>query len=133
MEPVKWKKIGGGSFLMEDGRRIKPNQVFMATEDQIPQGFRKMVIRFEGAIPSTVRRIQTQLKLEAIPVISVPSEPDASPAVEEALEDAKDSVFKMAPRGIGWWNVVNTSTGKVLNEKALRHTDALKMIESLLA
>ena len=126
MEPVRWRKIGGGSFRMADGKRIKPNQVFMAAEEDIPQGFRSMVVRLEAA-PPPLARAQKQLKLEAVPI----PEPEASAEVEQALENAQGNPYKMAPRGIGWWNVVNTNTGKVLNEKALRHTDAMKLIESL--
>jgi len=40
----KWKKIGGGSLLLKDGRRIKPNQRFMADESLIPDSFKKSVM-----------------------------------------------------------------------------------------
>jgi predicted metal-binding protein len=38
-----WKKVGGGDFYI--GKRlIKPNEIFKAYEEQIPKGFRDVVI-----------------------------------------------------------------------------------------
>lgn len=124
MEQVKWKKIGGGSFRMANGRLIKPNQVFMATEEEIPQGFRHLILQVSEPLPQPKSK-QVQLKLEAVQIQETESQ-----KVEETLADA-ENIYKMAPRGTGWWNVVNTVSGKVLNEKALRHTDALQLIQSL--
>jgi len=42
-QKVRWRKIGGGSFRMRDGRIIKPNQEFMAFPHEIPQAFRDVV------------------------------------------------------------------------------------------
>lgn len=41
---IRWKKIGGGSFRMQSGRIIKPQEVFTASEDEIPKAFRDVVI-----------------------------------------------------------------------------------------
>lgn len=41
---ARWKKTGGGSFRMASGKIIKPNQVFWAREEDIPQGFRDVII-----------------------------------------------------------------------------------------
>jgi hypothetical protein len=43
-EKIRWKKLGGGSFRMGNGRIIKPNQVFEATPEEIPIGFRDVVV-----------------------------------------------------------------------------------------
>lgn len=41
---VRWRKTGGGSFRMGNGRIIKPNQVFWAAPEDIPKAFRDVVI-----------------------------------------------------------------------------------------
>lgn len=43
-DKIKWKKLGGGSFRMASGRIIKQNQVFEATEAEIPKGFRDVIV-----------------------------------------------------------------------------------------
>jgi hypothetical protein len=39
----QWRKLGHGSFILR-GRYIKMNQIFTATEEEIPLGFRDVVI-----------------------------------------------------------------------------------------
>jgi hypothetical protein len=41
-EKLKWKNLGG-SFGMADGRQIKRNEVFEATEAEIPKAFRDII------------------------------------------------------------------------------------------
>jgi hypothetical protein len=43
-DKIKWKKLGGGSFRMASGRIIKPNQIFEAAPEEIPMGFRDVVV-----------------------------------------------------------------------------------------
>ena len=96
---IRWQKIGGGSFRLGN-RIIKPNQKFSATEDEIPQAFRDVVIRL-GNVPAAV----------------------VTPPIK-----AVDSSYTKARTKGGW--VVNSS-GKVLNEKALKKEVAEKLIEDL--
>jgi len=48
---VKWRKTGGGSFRMVNGRIIKQNQVFLARPEDIPMGFRDIVIPVDALTP----------------------------------------------------------------------------------
>ena len=41
---ILWKKLGAGSFRMENGRIIKPNQTFRASLEEIPAAFRDVVV-----------------------------------------------------------------------------------------
>lgn len=41
--PIRWKKIGNGSFMLNN-RYIKPGQVFTATVEEIPTAFRDLII-----------------------------------------------------------------------------------------
>lgn len=41
--PIRWKKIGNGSFMLNN-RYIKPGQVFTATVEEIPAAFRDLIV-----------------------------------------------------------------------------------------
>lgn len=41
--PIRWKKIGKGSFMFNN-RYIKPGQVFTATVEEIPAAFRDLIV-----------------------------------------------------------------------------------------
>lgn len=101
---VQWRKIGGGSFYFRN-RIIKPNQVFTAKLEDIPEGFRDVIVQVETGKKANV------IKPEAAP-----------PAVP--LE------YEIRSRGAGYYNVEDAD-GKVLNEKALRKDAAEALIKSL--
>jgi hypothetical protein len=42
-KPIRWKKIGNGTFLFKN-HFIKPNQIFIALEDEIPKQFRDLIV-----------------------------------------------------------------------------------------
>lgn len=46
--PLRWRKVGGGTFRMGNGRIIKQNQVFEAPAEDIPEGFRDVVVPVDG-------------------------------------------------------------------------------------
>lgn len=100
-EKIRWVKQGGGSLRLH-GRIIKPGQSFLADLDEIPEGFRDVVI-----------------PLDKLPV-----------EVEENLV-ATPSEYQLKQRGTSTWYDVVNDKGKVLNEKALRRTDALELIKVL--
>lgn len=99
---IRWKKTGGGSFRLGN-RIIKPGQTFSATEAEIPQAFRDVVIP-SGSIPAA----------KPTPVI-IGAEPG----------------YKLKSRGTGrWYDVVNAK-GKAINEKALKKEVAEKLLQDL--
>ena len=73
---ILWKKVGGGSFRMP-GKIIKPGQKFRARPDQIPAGFRDVVIPLEKIpdgkdikeeqVPENIPGIQAKYKLNKRP------------------------------------------------------------------
>jgi len=68
---VKWRKIGGG-ILRLGNRVIKPNQVFSASPDEIPESFATFVERVEF-----VRRkpdVPAEAKKEADTPATIPEE-----------------------------------------------------------
>lgn len=120
----QWKKEGGGSFRMIDrqGRHrvIKPGQVFHAFPDEIPKSF-----------------------LNLVKLISAPEENNAVTGPETAVDRSNQSgpykgiphaekPFKIALRGGGWYQIVNTETDKPIAPKNMRKAEAEKMLAELL-
>ena len=91
-------------------RIIKPGQVFKAHPDEIPDGFKDVVVRVESAA--------------------------AAESVAEAPVKAEAPVAKaeyfVKSRSAGYYDVVDAD-GKLMNEKALRKAAAEALIESLQA
>ena len=102
----KWRKIGGGALRMPN-RIIKPNQVFEATELEIPNSFMKSLVKL-GVVSTTVKKDE----------------------FEGEDEISKQSKYSLRHRGGPWWNIID-SYEKVVNEKALRKEDADALLVSL--
>ena len=102
---IRWKKIGGGSLKL-GGRLIKPEQIFKANPDEIPEAFRDVIIPLD------------EIKEKQLS--------------EEAIPDGKIAEYTLQPRANSklWFDVVD-SQGKVLNEKALKKEVAEKLIADL--
>ena len=105
---VRYIKNGGGSLRLPN-RIIKPNEVFDAYPEDIPETFRDMIVPLDGEVKK---------QQEAVVQVSVPK--------AEKLE------YFTKLRGGGYYNVVDTN-GKVMNEKALRKDAAEDLIKSLTA
>lgn len=105
----KWKKIGGGSFLLNGNRWIKPGQEFMALESDIPEAFRDTIIPLEV---ETKKEELTNLE-EGIVTPPIPPK------------------FSLKRRGASrWYDVVNDA-GKAINDKPLSKEDAEKLKTSI--
>ncbi len=88
------------------GRIIKPGQVFDANPAFIPVGFRDVL---ECLTPELIQ--------------------GASPAKEKILHES-ETLYKIDPIGRGWFNVVNEE-GKIINDKTLRETEAMELLNEL--
>ena len=135
---VKWRKIGGGNFRL--GKKIiKPNEVFSASPDEIPQMFMKFLVQLEQA-PDEPIIVRTKKKFDVkpvevenwdAPVKAFQAEVDemlerSTPVLPESPMDYQ--IEAVTP---GWFNVVNVTTGKTVNEKKLRKADAEKVMMEL--
>jgi len=100
-DTIRWVKQGGGSLRIK-GRIIKPGQRFDARLEDIPEAFRDVCIPLDKFVP----------------------EP------EENLV-AVGTEYKLKQRGTSTWYDVVDGNGKVLNEKAMRRTEALELIKVL--
>lgn len=109
-EAIQYKKIGGASFHATIGGRlviIKPGQVFYAKPEEIPEGFKDLVIPID---PVAVQRKQ----IEKDAVVAKTGAP----------------VYELRHRGGGWFDVVDED-GKAMNESALKKVEAEELMESL--
>ncbi len=79
----RWKKIGGGSFRMSSGRIIKQNQVFRANKEEIPMGFRDVVILLDDEV------------------------------LDDPTMTAVEMKYEVKPKGGGWFDIVNASGKKM--------------------
>jgi len=100
MKKVLWKHIGGGILRLNDGRKIKMGETFLAYPNEIPKSFQ-----------------DTNISLET--------------TVDPGGTDFVKVVYKVEKRGnSNWFNVVNSS-GKVVNDKALRKSEAFELVKKL--
>lgn len=101
---IWWRKIGGGTFRLGRGKIVKPNERFKARPDEIPKGFRDVVI----------------------PLSELPEE-DNKPATPASTE----ARFELQSKGGGWYDIINTVSGKPVNSKSLRAKEAQEQLEEL--
>ena len=101
---LTWRKTGGGSFRLGNGKIIKPNQVFTASLDQVPESCRDVVVLVKGNLEEEVKK--------------------------DNLLDVYKTEYTIESRGYGYYNVVD-GEGKVMNEKALRETAAEELVITL--
>ena len=112
---IQWRKIGGGSLRYVRGKIIKPNEIFTACPEEVPLAFRKQVVALED-IPETV--------IEPIQPFTT--------CRRDSSSDTKEEIYKTQERSAGgWWDVVNSVSGKIINEKGLREDAAKKLVEEL--
>ena len=98
---IRYRKLGRGSLRFR-GQIIKPNQVFEAHPWDIPPAFSDVVVPID--------------KVSGAPVRS----------------KIKPVEYKLKARASGgWFDIVNAKTGKQMNEKALKRSDALKLVDKL--
>jgi len=110
--PIKWKKIGRGTFLLGN-RYIKQGQIFTATLEEVPKAFRDVIVpvnTFDEPAQNT-----DKTKEEVI----VPPEK----VVNSEYSLKQDTATKL-------WNIVD-KRGKKLNESPLSEPDANALLKVL--
>jgi len=101
---IQWIKKGGGTFRMTNPNRIiKPNQKFFATLAEIPLGFRDVIV----------------------PVSEKEKQELETGAIDVPLR------FRIETEGNGWFDVINVSTDKAVNDKSLRAAEAKELLKDL--
>ena len=135
---VKWRKIGGGNFRL--GKRIiKPNEVFLASPDELPQLFMKFLVKLEqDPEEPVIVRTKKKFEVKSAEVENWDAPVKAFQAETDEMMERSISVLPESPMDYqieavtpGWFNVVNVTTGKTVNEKKLRKADAEKVMMEL--
>ena len=142
-EIVTWKVVSPTSYLWKERKRfMKPGEVFKATEDELPEGLKRVVV--------PIGRIQTQVTPKVVPVvkevevvkpvIEVIPEPVQVEFKEhvgkdypttEAVPQADKMRYRVKERNGGeYWDVLD-SNGKIMNEQHLNRDEAFDMLKSL--
>lgn len=103
---VKFKKIGGGSMRLKDGRRIKPQEVFSAEPSDVPNMDLVEKVEKTNAIKRKGRE------------------------KEETVEKAPQVYYKKKRETSSYWDVFSKD-GKQVNEKALTEAKADELLSSL--
>jgi len=104
MKKTEFIKIGPGMVCLHDRQVIKQGQTFWAYWDDIPNAFAG---DFEPVEPQCKEEFK-----------------------EHQIITDKRPYYKLQFVGAGWYDVVD-SEGKVLNEKRLRKTEAIELLDSL--
>jgi hypothetical protein len=100
-EPTyRWKKVGGGALHFK-GHIIKPGQILIAKESEIPQAFKNSLLLMDKATGHPM----------------------------EKVEKVKTN-YKLEHRGSGWYDVVDDN-GKPINEKAMKQSEAEQLLNNL--
>lgn len=104
MKKNKYRKLGGGTLRLIDGRKVRANEEFYAYEHEIPTSFADTIELLDGKIEIH----------------------------EEKVENMSENyTYSIESRGGGYYNVIDT-TGNAINEKGLRKDKADKLLKSLL-
>ena len=101
-KPIRWKKVGGGTFLWNN-HFIKQNQVFLAYPEDIPKQFRDLVVPLE----------------EIVEPLAILQKVEIDNSIIYTLEEES-----------GKWNIID-SQGKKLNERLLTLEEANRILKAL--
>lgn len=109
---ILWKKEGGGTFRLPNGKIIKPNQIFRARPDEIPLGFRDVVVAQEPVPPGPFQ--SKKAAEQAITTPGINAEYSIKP------NEADETLF----------DIVDVK-GKVINELGLEKEAAESLLKGL--
>ena len=99
---IRWRNTGGGRLYLRDKRKILPGETFLAYPHEISLQFR-----------DTIKPLD----------VIVPKEDTPPPVIVE-------TAYTIKHRGGGLYNVLDRND-KIVNDKALKKTEALEMVKSL--
>ena len=103
----RWKKTGKGTLRLF-GRIIKPNETFQAYPEEIPDSFKDCLRCLdEEALKEDIERVEEEVEITPVyDIIAVEGKPH-------------------------FFDVINTVSGKAINEAPLKKKEALSLKETL--
>ena len=115
----RYKQTGGGTFHLNTGKIVKPQEEFKAYPHEIPKAFRDTIVCLE-------EEGDEDEGFESVSEYAL--EPVDEPEQKESADEVE---YKIEPKSPGWYNVIEVHSGKALNDKSLRKDEAEKLIEKL--
>lgn len=106
----RWRKLGGGALHLNN-RIIKPGQVFVASPEEIPKAF-----------------------LDLVECLDRENVPTAQIVKEAKMQEVSkpENIYEIVPiEGEETFNVVNTVSGKPINEEPLTSEEAEELKTAL--
>jgi len=127
---ILFHKIGGGSFRTMHGKIIKPNQKFRARPEEIPEAFRDVVVAMEPLPEDIPIKSVSTFSMKKTDTPADETDDKSKIESEKAPKDSSPN-YEVQKKGGGWYNVFETVSGKKMNEKAMRESDAKALLEAL--
>jgi hypothetical protein len=136
-EPVvelpKWRKVGRGCLIIGE-RLIKPNQVFTAAANEIPESFKDIIIPAGGVVPKALiaNRPATGLKIVDRPAPKEDYKNSHSNSTPDNTLQSQDFMYtlKVNEENAGLWDIVDKN-GKQLNAFPMSYVDATNLLSVL--
>lgn len=108
------KDKGRGTFRLKSGKKIKPNEQFLAYEYDIPEVHRDLIHKLDGSEYTRLTAEEQEQEEEA----------------ERETVNQGGYYKKQRENAAGWFDVYDPQ-GNTVNESAAREDDADKWVESL--
>jgi len=158
---IRWHHTGHSTHRLRriNGKMdiIKPQQKFDAYPSEVPEAFRDIIKPVEDLPVEPPLKGRTEFEKKKVPDNELTDEQKKAlddlenPPTPETQADAKttdqapgtdadantasnenpENEHEIVVQSAGWYNVINTVTGKILNEKALRLHEADELLRSL--
>jgi len=126
-----YKKIGGGSFRLYNGKIVKQNEIFKCNPNQIPKAFVDLLVEVDGSEEPAPKVVEEVIAKDTPKADE--SAVDSTKNADEAVETDVDAPFYLQDMGGGWWTIVNRENKKVVVDKNLRKAKADELLAELLA
>jgi hypothetical protein len=127
-----------GRFSWPDGQ-VGPGEEFEAFPSQVPSCFRDTIEllgeldeQVDQEVTEDAETVEEEVTFSRHPVSEVPPEVEEEVLADEEEDDDYEELYEVVPRNTaGWYNVVRTDLGKVVNEKSLRLEEANKLAQEM--
>lgn len=105
----RWQKIGGGVLWLKNKKRIKPKEIFLAYEEDIPEAFKDCVVLLEENVTPPTDKV----------------------AFVRTKKKKTEPVFIKQEREDGLFDVIDQVANKILNEEPLTEDEADQLLYAL--
>lgn len=135
MAIFKYIKVGGGSFRLRSGKKVKQNEEFIADENEIPQSMADLCKKLSTVGPH-IESKKEEPKAPAKPAAKTQTkakDKTESKAKVKAADKKEGPKFILQPVDdeSGLYNIVNSETEKVVNPEPIEEEEAIEAVKAL--